>query len=81
VVVGGAEAGCVDSKPLLEAWMARQGAAAGLFDTLNIGLHVNADVSVQLPGPLGCVVKFHSRPLDEVIAFEKTHPGLVDERV
>jgi glutathione S-transferase len=81
VVVGGAEAGCVDSKPLLEAWMARQGAAVGLFDTLNIGLHVNADVSVQLPGPLGCVVKFHSRPLDEVIAFEKTQPSLVDERV
>ena len=76
VSAGVQENGCIDNKAMLQDWMAGVTAGAGLqsgqmvvFQTEGtIDKHVNADVTVSLES--GHVVKFHARPLYEVIAFE-----------
>lgn len=72
VVIGDASDGCVDTQPQLEAFLKRHPELE--FDTRSIGKRINADVSLSFNDELlGCIsCKFHVRPIDEVISFEKT---------
>lgn len=83
VVVGTPEDGCVHNRAMLEAWVATQNTAtrAVIQTTDSIDKKLNADVAVVLPFSK-CVVKFHSRPLHEVIAFEATasHASALDSQ-
>jgi uncharacterized protein len=74
IVIGESSQSPLDSRPLLEAFMAQYPTITD-FNTKAVDKHVNADVCLDIAG--GYSVKFHLRPLYEVISFEMAQ-GLVE---
>ena len=72
IVIGDSCVDCVDNKTFLESFVSKHNGLA--FDTRAIDKEVNADVSLKVSERIS--VKFHCKPLYEVIDYEVSH-GLV----
>lgn len=75
IVIGEPGQSPLNSRPLLDSFMAQYPNLRDNFDTKAADKLVNADVCLAVSG--GYNVKFHLRPLYEVIAFEMSQ-GLVE---
>lgn len=69
VVIGSCESEMLNSRPMLEDFVRSHPTIS--FDFKAIDKEINADVSLELGD--GTAVKFHARPLYEVIAYEISH--------